>query len=312
MLNPSDRKVAVTGRVDKFALNLFGQPDLVTIEFGETKFTFAGGTPKFDTTITNVRPGTSLAFLDQLSNLLGDDNNKIYFEPVGALEGLKVGYRYTNELIDLGGVQITNFGFDASLSLYFDRREAVARFAVASREAPCGLIIAPAYYGAGFVSLSTTAGAVIAFEIQLEFGAARALKFGPLTGHASVSAGIYLMHATTPDGSKTRLEGFVHAIGEAHIACFGVSVNFEVKVVHDENGDVTGSATYRFSFRVGLVKVGYGVTANYAFDKGHGARMFTSPQRPKLLVAGKCPPLPDKTREWLCYRDNFIADWPGL
>ena len=183
--------------------------------------------------------------------------------------------------------------------------------AVASRDAPCGLIVAPAYYGAGFISLTTTAGSVVAFEVQLEFGAARALQFGPLTGHASVSAGIYLMHATTPEGGKTQLEGFVHAIGEGHIACFGISVNFEVKVVHEDSGTVTGAATYRFSFRVGFVKVGYGVTATYAFDKSHGARPFNSPSRLGLLAVGGCSPLPDKTREWLCYRDNFVADWPG-
>jgi hypothetical protein len=310
LLDPSDRKVAVTGSVDRFALNLFGSPNLVTIEFGDTKFTFSGGVPKFDTSITKVTPGPALAFLEKLSGLLGEDeSNKIYFEPIGALEGLKVGYRYSKELIDLGGVQITNFGFDASLSMYFDRREAETRFAVASREAPCGLIIAPAYYGAGFVSLTTTAQSVVAFEIQFEFGAARELQFGPLKGHASVSAGIYLMHATTPDGSKTRLEGFVHAIGEGHIACFGISVNFEVKVVHEDSGTVTGSATYRFSFRVGFVKVGYGVTATYGFNKSDSARSFNSPSRPKLLSAGACPPLPDKTREWLCYRDHFVSDW---
>lgn len=313
LLDPSDRKVGVTGSIDKFALNLFESPDLVTIEFGDTKFAFSGGVPKFDTSITKVLPGKALTFLDKLSGLLDDDDgNKIYFEPIGALEGLKVGYRYSKELIDLGGVQITNFGFDTSLSMFFDRREAEARFAVASRDAPCGLIVAPAYYGAGFISLRTTAQSVVAFEIQFEFGAARALQFGPLKGHASVSAGIYLMHATTPDGSKTRLEGFVHAIGEGHIACFGISVNFEVKIVHENSGTVTGSATYRFSFRVGFVKVGYSVTATYGFDKNHSARSITSPARPRLLTPGACPPLPDKTREWLCYRDHFVSDWPGL
>ena len=110
--------------------------------------------------------------------------------------------------------------------------------------------------------------------------------------------------------SKTQLEGFVHAVGEGHIACFGISVNFEVKVVHEDSGTVTGSATYRFSFRVGFVKVGYGVTATYGFNKNDSARAFTSPSRPRLLTAGACPPLPDKTREWLCYRDHFVSDWP--
>lgn len=311
LLDASDRKVSVYGSVDSFELKLFDTPHLVTITFDDTKFTFSGGVPKFDTRIRNVTPGPDLAFLDKLSSLLaGDDGNKIYLEPIGALEGLKVGYRYSQDLIELGGVQIINFGFDASLSMFFDRRDAEARFALASRDAPCGLIVAPAYYGAGFVSLTTTAGSVIAFEIQLEFGAARAMRFGPLKGHASVSAGIYLMHATTPDGSRTRLEGFVHAIGEGHIACFGVSVNFEVKVVH-EDGAVTGSATYRFSFRVGFVKVGYGVTATYAFDNKDSNGVYSSPLRKILLGSGSCPPLPDKTKEWLCYRDHFISDWPA-
>lgn len=309
LLNPADRTTIVEGKVSKFALHLFGKPDLVTINFGETTFHFDGNVPKFETSIESAKPGKDLQYFETLSKLFGGES-RIYVEPLGALEGLKVGYRYAADYLELGGVQITNFAFDTSLSLYFDRRPAIAYFAVSSREAPCGIIVAPAYYGAGFISLTTTAKKILAFEIQLEFGAARVINFGPLKARGSVSAGIYLMRATSAHATTTRLEGFVHAVGEGNIACFGVSVNFAVKVLHD-GGKVTGSATYRFTFRVGFAKVGYGVTASYNFAGNSKSARAASPRRKAALSAPGCPPIPDKTKQWLCYRDNFVAGWPG-
>jgi hypothetical protein len=320
LLDPASRKIDVTGEISPFDLKLIGKPDLVTIGFSKTTFGFDGNVPRFDTHITSVEPGEDLKFFKSLSQLLGDNVSNIYAEPLFNPDGLRVGYRYSQELIDLGGVQFTNFGFDASLSLFLNGKDAQIRFAIASREKPCGLIIAPAYYGAGFVSLTTTAKQVTAFEIQLQFGAARALKFGPLNGFGAVSAGIYLRQAV---GAGMVLEGFVHAVGEASIACFGVSVNFEVKVVHVD-GNVTGQASYSFSFRVGFVKISYGVTAQYSFDGGGGgggtgasqpaaSRATYSAAAPhaSLKIAPASTPVPEKTKDWLAYRDNFVKEWPA-
>ncbi len=305
LLKLSDRKVDVTGRISPFRLNLLESPDLVTISFSETTFTFEGFVPKFKTQIDAVTPGSDLSFFNNIADALDLDAN-IYARPTSDPAGIRVGYSYSKDFLELGGVQILNFAFDASLALFLDGSPAVAHVQIADREAPCGLIVPPFYYGAAYIALTTTPRTITAFEIQLEFGVARALKFGPLSGHASVSAGIYLMSAVTETGRTTRLEGFVHALGEGSIACFGVAVNFEVKVVH-QGGDVEGSATYRFSFRIGFVKVGYGVTANYTFAGGSSAE----PASAKISAgAPKCSVLPDKTKEWLCYRDHFVTDWP--
>lgn len=307
LLKLSDRKVDVTGRITSFRLNLIGSPDLVSISFADTSFTFDGFVPKSKTRVNGVTPGKDLSFFNNIAAVLDLDAN-IYAEPTADPAGIRVGYGYSKDLIDLGGIQILNFGFDASLALYLDGSPAVARIQIAEREAPCGLIVAPFYYGAAFIALTTTPKQIRAFEIQLEFGVARALKFGPLSGSASVSAGIYLMSAQTSAGHITRLEGFVHAVGEGSIACFGVSVNFEVKVIH-EGGNVKGAATYRFSFRIGLVKVGYGVTANYTFS-GNSSVASLKDALTVEGAAGTCGALPDKTKDWLCYRDRFVTDWP--
>lgn len=303
LLNPTDRKVEVTGLITPFDLHFMESPNLVTISFDTTKFRFEGLVPKFETKVTKVTPGTALGYFSKLSEVLQIDAN-IYAEPTTQHEGIRVGYRYSKDVLELGGVQVLNFGFDASLALYLDGTPAEARMKVAERAAPCGIVVAPCYYGAGYFSLQATPQHITAFEIQLEFGAARALKFGPLKGSAAVSAGMYLMSARS---SGTRLEGFVHAVGEGSIACFGVGVNFEVKVVHDEDAKVTGSASYRFSFRVGLASVGYGVTASYGFS---GQSKKAEVVNPMAVKPEYCSLLPDKTKEWLCYRDHFVTDWP--
>ncbi|MQV05909.1 hypothetical protein [Sinorhizobium meliloti] len=307
LLNPADRDLKVTGEIEPFALHLLETPEFVTISFAKTSFHFDGVVPKFDTKIAEVLPGKALGFFDNLKEALDIDAN-VYAQPTLEREGLRVGYRYSKDRLDLGGIQVLNFGFDASMDLYFDGSAAVATVKVAERSAPCGIVVAPAYYGAGFISLSATASHVKAFEIQLEFGFARDMTFGPLHGFASVSAGIYLMSSESNTGPRTRVEGFVHAVGEGSIACFGVAVNFEVKVVHDnEHSDVTGSATYRFSFRIGLVSVGYGVTAEYKFKSDSS---FAPAIGLQAAPATTCSVLPDKTKDWLCYRDHFVLDWP--
>lgn len=313
LLKPADRKVEVLGKVSPFDLKLFGGVDLLTISFSGATFSYDGSTSHFDAQVTSVTPGAALGFFNKINDVTGKEGDRskgFYYERIGALEGLRVGYAFQKPVLELGGLQITNFGFDASLELYFNGSAAVTKFAIASRDAPCGITILPAYYGSGYFSISSNAKQVLAFEIQLEGGLSRQLNFGPLSGHASITAGIYLMSAVSGNGRTTILEGFVHAIGEGHIACFGISVNLEVKVqqkTENDRKDVSGQASYRFSFRVGLVKVGYGVTAHYQFDGSNsGARAALASRKPPT-----CLPIPDKTVDWLCYRDNFVADWPS-
>jgi hypothetical protein len=68
------------------------------------------------------------------------------------------------------------------------------------------------------------------------------------------------------------LEGFVSAIGEGNIACFGVSVSIVVRVRQQDGGAMQGASTYSMSFKVGIAKVSYSFSAQYNIQGGSGSR----------------------------------------
>jgi hypothetical protein len=306
LTNPRDRKVIVRGEVKPFAIALLGSLDLVRIGFRQTRFeSVDGSAPSFSTKIDDVEIGKDLKFLDALAKYLGAKGQGPYVRPSFSPPGAMVGYAFNVKAVTFGGLTITNLGIELSMLLPFDGSQAVARFAISSRENPFGITIAPCYYGGGFLALYANARGVIAFEIQLEFGAATEFNFGPLNGSGRVTAGIYLF--AKADGSR-RLEGFVHAIGEGQIACFGISVCLEVKII-EQDSQMSGSATFTFSFRVGFVEISYGVDAQYSFSGGAGAKARIE----STNLLGEPPEIdfPDKMTDWLDYRDNFVASWPS-
>lgn len=299
LLQPKDRSMNVSGTLQPFTLHLLGNSvDLIRIGFTDTRFGASGGSaPKFNTRIATVQTGQALQFLKLLEPFMTPGGRGFYITPNLDPPGVLVGFSFSAPQIQLGTLTIINTALDISALLPFNDSQAIFRFAFASRERPFGLIVAPCYYGGGFVALTASARGIVAFEIQLEFGAATDITFGPLSAQGRVSSGIYLFAKV--DGTQ-RLEGFVHAVGEGQIACFGISVNIEVKIVHDnKTGSVKGAATYRFSFRVGLVSVGYSVKASYNIA-GSSAKA--------LAATG----VPEKLGDWLAYRAHFVEQWPGL
>ena len=323
LLNPADRTMSVVGTLKPFEIHLLGKtPDLVTITFEETRFeSTGGGSPNFKTRVTAVRIGDDLKFLDALGALLGNKDRPFTVTPTLGPPGVLVRYVFSASMIEMGAVTILNVSFEVAMRLPFDGSQAVARLALASKAQPFGIIIAPGYYGGGFVALEANAKGPVSFEIQLEFGAATAIQFGPLTGQGRVTTGIYLL--SRQDGSML-LEGFVHAVGEGQIACFGISVNMEVRVSHDScSKSMKGTATYSFSFRVGFFEVGYSVEASYQFQGGDsgGARGECGPGiadravRSALVSGANTPPgsyvldAPDKMVDWLGYRQHFVGAW---
>ncbi|MGL4316893.1 MAG: hypothetical protein ACRCTL_09830 [Pseudomonas sp.] len=299
LLQPKDRSMSISGTLQPFTLHLLGNSvDLIRIGFTDTRFGASGGSaPKFSTRIATVQTGQALQFLKLLEPFMAPGGRGFYITPNLDPPGVLVGFSFSAPQIQLGTLTIINTALDISALLPFNDSQAIFRFAFASRERPFGLIVAPCYYGGGFVALTASARGIVAFEIQLEFGAATDITFGPLSAQGRVSSGIYLFAKV--DGTQ-RLEGFVHAVGEGQIACFGISVNIEVKIVHDNStGSIKGAATYRFSFRVGLVSVGYSVKASYNIASGSA----------KVLAAIG---VPEKLGDWLAYRAHFVEQWPGL
>jgi hypothetical protein len=264
-----ERQVSATGHIRPFIVRLLGERlDLITIYFNNAHFEAKPGQdPSFHADMSRVEIGKELAFIAALSEVFGDgEDNKPYALPMFSPPGIEVGYRYSKFLIELGELQFINLAIHIAATLPFDDRSAQFRFAFASRARPF-IIAAPPYGGGGFVAMTGNARGIVSFEISFEFGCCMAVEFGPLHAFGCVTAGIYLM---IREGVLRSLEGFVHAIGEGNIACFGIAVNIEVKVTQS-GSSMTGSATYEVTFKVGIAEVSYGFEAAYQFAGGSGA-----------------------------------------
>lgn len=211
----------------------------------------------------------------------GDDNDSDTEDAGGGTNGFfhhlslsppefVVGYGFNEPFLPMGPILLQNIGFTISAVLPFDDRQAEFRFTFATATKPF-LVSMPPYGGGGFVGIRANARGVIALEIQMEFGAVVPIRFGPLSGSGRVTAGIYMLSYS--DGDR-RLEGFLHAVGEGHIACFGLAFLLEVRTVQ-VNNSMEGTATFAFTFSVGMFSVSYSVTVHTS-QKGSSRHESTS------------------------------------
>ena len=260
-----NRTVDVLGEMRPFKVNLLGNAiDLLSIRFKGLRFQSQDGrSPKITADIDGVDIGAMLSFLKGLQAYLspGEDNGPFVFASLSP-PGVVAGYKYSAPFIPVGGMLLYNVALDLRMILPFEDSQALFKFTFAERRRPF-LVSAPPYGGGGFVALTANGKGVVSFEIQIEFGAVVGINFGPLRAQGRVTSGIYLLDSP----ARRILEGFVRAAGEGSIACFSISVNLEV-LVRQENSNMTGSSSFRFSFKVGFAKVSYGFTASYTIEGG--------------------------------------------
>jgi hypothetical protein len=310
LLDPKNgRSIEVVGRLQPFTLKLLGSNELCLIHFTKTEFRSNGsGSPKFTTNIAGVKIGQQLQFLTALQEWMSPGGGFTIL-PSFNPPGVAIGYAIGAPQIPLGAVTFLNVALSITALLPFDTSPARFRFAFASAERPFGIIVAPYYFGGGFVALTSSASDALMYEIQFEFGAAAVVQFGPLRGYGQVSTGIYLRN----EAGSFLLKGFVHALGEGQLGCFGISVNIEVALISDGHA-MQGHATYTYSFKIGFAHFDFEFDAAYAFQGG-GAEMLAAPGPALLGAAVPSPPYvldyKDKQSDWLIYRDHFVQDWPS-
>lgn len=279
------RRATLKGTIRPFDIRLLGDRlDLATVKFKGAKFEASTETtPSYEADLLGVEIGSMLEFIKALQD---------YFSPKpgnGPYVGITLfppeavaGYGYTAPTITVGTLFFLNIAIDVSMHLPFDNRQAYFRFAFASRELPFLILSLPCYGGGGCVALLANAKGIVGFEIQIEVSAVVPIEFGPLSAQGRVTAGIYLM-----SGVGTRvLEGFVSAVGEGNIACFGVSVSIVVRVRQQDGGAMQGSSTYSMSFKVGIAKVSYSFSAQYTIQGGaSGGAGKSQPSNPTFVGA---------------------------
>jgi hypothetical protein len=331
LLNPENRTTSIVGTMRGFRVHILGKAsgsgensvgNFLSIYFNGASFTSINGSkPDFKADIDDVKIGPLLKFIQELGKYLSYSGGGFYVRLTLSPLGVEAGFEYNEKVIPFGAITFFNVAFSVSAKLPFQDRDARFRFALASADDPFMLSVLPCYGGGGFFAITSNGREIVQAECSAEFGAILGLKFGPLSAVGRVMAGIYIRQG---QGGGAYIKGFVHAVGEGCIACFSLTVNIEVCIIHQANGQMYGQSSYRFTFKVGFAEVGYGVTATYSVSGGGGGGggvgMLSS--GPPAIVAQimkahpKCDlkkrhiviRVPSKTRRWERYRKSIDLD----
>jgi len=308
----AQREVEIVGVLRPFDLRLLGgQLHMLTIAFDETRFTSKNGsTPDFEVKVKDVTIGPYLEFVKKLQDWLAPQGSGFYLKPAGLYPGVEVGYIYDAGIIQIGTLQFINVAFRVAAILPFSK-DSISKgraqfvFALASRERPF-LIASPPYGGGGWVTITCTSGQVEALDLAFVFGGVAAIQFGPLNAQGRIVAGIRVQSHLAGDNRIHIITAIFEAVGEGSIACFSICVSIRVALEQKSGGALYGETTYRFSFKVGFVRLTYGVSARYRLSNG------SDPQALQALSQLTAPGpeyiemvVPPKETQWQAYRRHF-------
>jgi hypothetical protein len=167
------------------------------------------------------------------------------------------------------------------------------RAAHGSLDAPF-MISAGIYGGSGFMGIEASPRGIEAFEASFEFGGIASIGYGPLQGTAYVTTGAYVR---SDHQSGCTFAALFSAGFAAHIACFGISAAFTLRL-YKRTGDssVQGEAQLTFTFSVGIAKVHYTIRVARTMQAGFGgggqqaADNFLPGRRVQLAALGGFTP----------------------
>ncbi|MGJ7567703.1 hypothetical protein ACSFBM_27885 [Variovorax sp. GB1R11] len=251
-------KFALDGELTSFSVNIFG---LIKLPVGRVKF-HASTTDGFHL----ERPefcapsldGGPLKFLEGMMKLIGGGGG-FFLQPVP--NGIRAGFGFQKDIIQVGGMTIQNFDFEVAMLLPFDDRAAEVSCAVARRYKPMLISIGP-YGGGGFFEMVMAMDRLVSISASFEFGLVGAFKLAMIEGTGRITVGLYYRQS----GEGSTLEGFFYAGGEATVlGIVSISAELVVRLVY-ENGSARGDG--RFGVRVGCGPFGW--TLNYSVSHSQG------------------------------------------
>jgi ABC-type transporter Mla subunit MlaD len=240
----------------------------------------------------DIKFGDKLSFLADLSKSLsfgggGDGPYTLVHVDRPAIEA---GYRVGIPVITLG-VTFTNIHFAGAIVLPFSNESARVRAALGSIDSQF-MISAGIYGGSGFMALEASPRGIEVFEACFEFGGIASIGYGPLQGTAYVTTGAYVRK----DGTGCTFAAVFSAGFCAHIACFGVSAAFTLRLAkRDGDSGIEGEAQLTFTFSLGLAKVSYTIHVGRRMEAGFGgggnsAAEYILPGRVQLAALGGFAP----------------------
>ncbi|TPO13738.1 hypothetical protein [Mesorhizobium sp. B1-1-5] len=270
--NPGAPQTEVNGKVTAFELDILS---IMTFTFKDgvtyTKGVNDGrGSVNAPLGAEDIKFGDKLSFLADLSRSLsfgGDGNGNGPYTIVHIDNpSIEAGYRIGLPVITLG-VTFTNVNFAGAIVLPFSNGSARVRAALGSLDNPF-MISAGIYGGSGYMALEASPQGIEAFEASFQFGGVASIGYGPLQGTAYVTTGAFVRK----DKLGCTFAALFSAGFTAHIACFGVSAAFTLRLFkRDGDSSVSGEAQLTFKFSVGrFIEVSYTIRVARTMQAGFG------------------------------------------
>lgn len=266
LLQPARSTFSAQGFLPGFALQLLPIFDVVTLSFPPTTFTAGQGQPfHLALKIEDVQLGEKVQFLKKIQSIMSApaNGNGFFLRFLSGGLGIVAGYALPISPITIGNMFIDGLSLNVAAELPFDSGDARFVIGISRAEAPFMIAVAP-YAGAGHLALIANPKGIIGFEASLQFGGGGGFSFGPLTGKGRISVGIFIRQLS----GATELYGLFYAGGSAHIACFGVGAQLNVRL-SQSGGDAQGEAIFTFSFSIGIKDIEYSVPV-FKKEKGSG------------------------------------------
>jgi hypothetical protein len=266
LLQPAKSTFSAQGFLPGFGLQLLPVFDVVTLSFPPTTFTGGQGQPfHLALKIEDVQLGEKVQFLKKIQSIMSApaDGNGFFLRFLSGGLGIVAGYALPISPITIGNMFIDGLSLNVAAELPFDSGDARFVIGISRAEAPFMIAVAP-YAGAGHLALIANPKGIIGFEASLQFGGGGGFSFGPLTGKGRISVGIFIRQLS----GVTELYGLFYAGGSAHIACFGVGAQLNVRL-SQQGGDAAGEAIFTFSFSIGIKDIEFSI-AVFKKEKGSG------------------------------------------
>lgn len=248
------------GELGAFDVEILPSHKALTLHFKGVRFTSDGGTPECDLQYDGFEIGPELKFLEQLTPFFGSKaGSGFYLKPLSSGVGLEAGYGLNLGTFSVGNLAIFNVSLNAAARLPFDNRGATFVASLSRRDSPFTIAIAP-YGGSGFFALEADTNGIVGFEVSFEYGGAGAFKYGPLHGQGRLMVGAYIR---SKRNERPEIFATFYVGGSASIWIFNFGASLYVNATQDKNsGNMVGSATYSFSFSMGIVDFDYQVAVN--------------------------------------------------
>jgi hypothetical protein len=233
-----------------------GQKPVVDVTLGEVKFV-----------------GPALQFIGQLQKTLK--------ELTSTSSGWRIGFEDGAILVDappfqipdlqLGAFSTENFAIYSGLKLPLtDGGGLVFIFSLSKPDSRFRICAFP-YAGGGYAQLELESTDVVKFELCLEFGAAKSLRYGPVSGDVGILGGVIYQHKWLPvvlsggltsKQTEVTIVAFVRAFGTFSAwSLISVFMELYVEMRSASNDEVSGTA--RFTLSVSMMFVSYSYTASH-------------------------------------------------